>query len=84
MLLPAQMTQRGGTCGDSQRITYTPAAGRARGDTAPCELLLTEAPGERGEARLLPAPRGTGQDAPAADAGRSPRVPTYRAGENGH
>lgn len=38
MLLPAQMTQRGGICSDSQRITYTPAAGRERGDTGPCEL----------------------------------------------
>lgn len=31
MLLPAQMTQRGGICSDSQRITYTPAEGGREG-----------------------------------------------------
>lgn len=38
MLLPAQMTQRGGICSDSQRITYTPAeGGRQSGDIGPCK-----------------------------------------------
>lgn len=61
MLLPAQMTQRGGICSDSQRITYTPAAGgRQSPDTGPCKPPphgRAGNPGKRrGEGRL-PRPR---------------------------
>lgn len=49
MLLPAQMTQRGGICSDSRRITYTPAVGRERRGTGPRKLLPRGGEGRRGE-----------------------------------
>lgn len=63
MLLPAQMTQRGGICSDSQRITYTPAeGGRERGDTGPCKLAPHGSAGKPGKRR--------GEAAPAAGSSR--------------
>lgn len=59
MLLPAQMTQGGGICSDSQRITYTPAVGRERGDTGP--YRLTPPAWTRWEEKRLPAPGKEGR-----------------------
>jgi len=45
MLLSTPMTQGGGIRSDSQRITYTSAAGRERGGTAPWSCRLGDAAG---------------------------------------
>lgn len=57
MLLPAQMTQGGGICSDSQRITYTPEGGS--GQTLVHEMGCQEGEScQEGEqqARLCPYP----------------------------
>lgn len=57
MLLPAQMTQRGGICSDSQRITYTPAEGGRRAETlVHASQHRMDAPGNPGKSREEAAP----------------------------
>lgn len=58
MLLPARMTQRGGICSDSQRITYTAAAGGSAETPVHARCYPTESEGVEGRGCLL-APRDT-------------------------
>lgn len=50
MLLPARMTQRGGICSDSQRITYTAAAGGSAETPVHARCYPTESEGGKAEA----------------------------------
>lgn len=59
MLLPARMTQRGGICSDSQRITYTAAAGGSAETPVHARRHPTESQGRR-ERRPQAPPRTPG------------------------
>lgn len=69
MLLPSPMTQGGGIRSDSQRITYTPAARRKRGGTAPWSCR-----GHSGER----APESGGCCCYRSEVGRTGRMPQTR------
>lgn len=77
MLLAAQMTQRGGICSDSPRITYTPAAGRERGDAGPRQL---PALGRVGKARGGEAAAGGGCRHPLPPGETGPNNPAAGVG----